>query len=106
MTQIRPNESQSQSTDIQWNLSARAVVNPSGESGQLHAHPNCYWSGVYYVDDGGVTNDPSVAGELELLDPRGPAPVMYSSRLRMNVPGGENAGAYQRVKPKVALSAR
>ncbi len=103
MTQIRPNEGQAQSTEIQWNLSARAVVNPRGESSQLHAHPNCFWSGVYFVDDGGVNNDPSVSGELELLDPRGPAPVMYSSRLRMNVPGGENAGDYQRIRPKSGL---
>ncbi len=103
MTQVRPAENVSLSQEIPWSLSARAVVNPDGEASLLHAHPNCFWSGVYYVDDGGATNDSAVAGELELLDPRGPAPVMYSSAVRMNVPGGENAGGYHRITPKSGL---
>ena len=103
MTQIRPGENSAPSEEIQWSLSARAVVNPDGEAGLLHTHPNCFWSGVYYADDGGITDNSSVAGELELLDPRGPTPVMYSSTVRMNVPGGENAGGYHRIRPKSGL---
>ncbi len=103
MTQIRPAENTSPSQEIPWSLSARAVVNPDGDASLAHAHPNCFWSGVYYADDGGITSDSSVAGELELFDPRGPAPVMYSSAVRMNVPGGENAGSYHRIRPKNGL---
>jgi uncharacterized protein (TIGR02466 family) len=103
MTQTRLNENQAQSTEIKWNLSSQAVVNPCGENNQLYAHPNCFWSGVYFVDDGGNTNDHPVVNELELLDPRGLAPIMYNSNLRMNIPGGENAGAYHQIKPKSGL---
>lgn len=103
MTQIRPGKDNPQSHEIPWSLSARAVVNPLGEHDLLHAHPNCFWSGVYYVDDGGINDNLTAAGQLELLDPRGPGPVMYSSAVRMNVPGGENAGGYHRIRPKSGL---
>jgi uncharacterized protein (TIGR02466 family) len=103
MTQIRPDDSGSQTREIPWSLNARAVVNSSGENDLLHAHPNCFWSGVYYVDDGGIADDPSLAGELELFDPRGSAPVMYNSTYRMNVPDGESAGGFHRIRPQNGL---
>jgi len=40
-------------------------VNRSGHGNEYHSHPGSYWSGVYYVDDGGIAADPSLGGELE-----------------------------------------
>ncbi|MFC9472699.1 TIGR02466 family protein [Nocardia sp. NPDC056952] len=44
-----------------------AVVYRSGASHRLHTHHESAWSGVYYIDTGGVDGD---AGHLQLLDPR------------------------------------
>ncbi len=49
---------------------AWANVNRHGDYNVVHTHPNCMWSGVYYVTKG--QPDPSIAqnGLLEILDPR------------------------------------
>ncbi|MFI8977457.1 putative 2OG-Fe(II) oxygenase [Nocardia asteroides] len=44
-----------------------AVVYRSGASHRLHTHHESAWSGVYYIDVGGVGEG---AGHLQLLDPR------------------------------------
>jgi len=31
-------------------------VNRSGHGNEFHSHPGGYWSGVYYVDDGGIAD--------------------------------------------------
>ena len=50
-----------------------ANINRDGDYNILHAHPNCMWSGVYYVQPG--KPDPSVpySGLLELIDPNAAA---------------------------------
>jgi len=65
---------------------------------EFHSHPGAYWSGVYYVDDGGTADNPSLGGELEFMDPRGPLPLMNAPHLRMT--GNMTAGANERVTPK------
>jgi hypothetical protein len=65
---------------------------------QVPLHSSAYWSGVYYVDYGGVAVDASLGGELEFMDQRGPVPVMNAPHLRMS--GGPSAGATERVQPK------
>jgi uncharacterized protein (TIGR02466 family) len=80
-----------------------ANVNRSGHSNEVHSHPGAYWSGVYYVDDGGIGADPALGGELEFLDPRGPLPVMNAPHLGFAGPGGLSAGASERVVPKPGL---
>ena len=49
---------------------AWANVNRHGDYNVVHTHPNCMWSGVYYVTKG--QPDPAIAqnGLLEILDPR------------------------------------
>ncbi len=42
-----------------------------GHGNEFHSHPGSFWSGVYYVDDGGIAADPALGGELEFMDPRG-----------------------------------
>ena len=50
-----------------------ANINRDGDYNILHAHPNCMWSGVYYVQPG--EPDPAVpySGLLELIDPNAAA---------------------------------
>ena len=41
-----------------------AIVNPPGSANRAHIHPNCLWSGVYYVQT------PENSGGIEFIDPR------------------------------------
>ncbi len=47
-----------------------ANVNRRGDYNVVHTHPNCMWSGVYYVTPGDPDPDVPQGGLLELLDPR------------------------------------
>lgn len=53
---------------FEMGLEMWANISPAGASNQLHAHPGCVWSAVYYVDDGGDLE----SGRLVLHDPRYP----------------------------------
>jgi uncharacterized protein (TIGR02466 family) len=85
---------------ILWQANMWANINRSGHGNEFHSHPGSYWSGVYYVDDGGVPADPSLGGELEFMDPRGPAPAMYAPHLAFALPGGLSVGTNQTIVPK------
>ena len=50
---------------------AWANVNGPGDANICHYHPGAFWSGAYYVEDGGCATDPTLGGEFEMLDPRG-----------------------------------
>jgi uncharacterized protein (TIGR02466 family) len=80
-----------------WIANMWANVNRSGHGNEFHSHPGAYWSGVYYVDDGGIGADPSLGGEIEFMDPRGPVPLMNAPHLRMS--GGPSAGGTMRLRP-------
>src|SRR3984893_16980466 len=83
-----------------WGANMWANVNRSGHGNEFHSHPGGYWSGVYYVDDGGIADDPSLGGELEFMDPRGPMAAIYAPHLAVAMPGGLKAGANEPVIPK------
>lgn len=51
-------------------LDCWAVVNGPGASNTVHNHPNCFLSGVYYVEA------PPDCGDLFFLDPRAAAVMM------------------------------
>ena len=85
---------------IAWQTNAWANINRKGHGNEFHTHPGAYWSGVYYVDDGGIGDDPALGGELEMQDPRGIAPAMYAPLLAFAVPGGQSVGASELVAPK------
>ena len=85
---------------IMWQANMWANINRNGHGNEFHSHPGSYWSGVYYVDDGGSAADPSLGGELEFMDPRGPAPAMYAPHLAFAIPGGLSVGANETVQPK------
>ena len=84
---------------VPWRANMWANVNRAGHGNEFHCHPGSFWSGVYYVEDGGIADDPTLGGALEFMDPRGPAPAMYAPHLAFAVPGGQSIGACETVPP-------
>ena len=72
---------------IEWRTECWANVNRRGQANKLHTHPGCFWSGTYYVDDGGVAEDPSLGGEFEFFDPRGVGPLLGETERAVLAPG-------------------
>lgn len=68
---------QGESHRFQLSMEMWANVSPPGASNHVHAHPNAFWSAVFFVADGGAKDD----GHLVLLDPRFPMAQMYNSDL-------------------------
>ena len=87
----------------QWKVNCWANINRSGHGNEFHCHPGSFWSGTYYVDDGGIATDSALGGELEFMDPRGPAPAMYAPLLTFAVPGGASIGASQTITPRAGM---
>lgn len=83
-----------------WRINSWANINRTGHGNQLHTHPGALWSVSYYVDDGGIAEDPSLGGEFEIADPRGVAPVMYAPQLTFPGPDGLSLGESQRLTPR------
>jgi len=83
---------------VTWIGNMWANVNRTGNANEYHSHPGSYWSGTYYVDDGGIDANPDLGGELEFLDPRGPVPLMNAPHLR--IAGNLSAGSTERIRPK------
>jgi uncharacterized protein (TIGR02466 family) len=86
-----------------WTVQAWANVNGPGDGNICHYHPGSFWSGTYYVADGGCGADPSLGGEFEMLDPRGPGPGMYAPALRFATEDGLSAGSGETIRPKPGL---
>ena len=42
---------------VTWRANMWANINKSGHGNEFHSHPGSFWSGVYYVDDGGIGVD-------------------------------------------------
>jgi uncharacterized protein (TIGR02466 family) len=85
---------------IAWKTNAWANVNRRSHGNEFHTHPGAYWSGTYYVDDGGIGDDHAQGGEFEMQDPRGVAPAMYAPLLGFAVAGGQSAGASELIHPR------
>ena len=86
--------------EVAWLVNAWANVNRRGHANDIHAHPGAVFSGCYYVDDGGIADDPSLGGELQLADPRGIAPAMYAPELAVALSGCQTAGGNELIPPK------
>ncbi|SDH90705.1 TIGR02466 family protein [Pseudomonas panipatensis] len=84
---------------LNWRYNAWANLNRAGDGNALHGHPGCFWSGVYWVDDGGCGADPSLGGQLEFIDPRGLMPSHYNPQLRMRIQGCLSAGYATGIAP-------
>ncbi len=85
---------------VGWVATAWANVNRAGHGNRAHAHPGAYWSGIYWVDDGGAASDPARGGMLELADPRGILPTMVAPQLRCAVAATHGDGEGERVTPE------
>ncbi len=85
---------------VPWAVNAWANVNRQGQGNEAHAHPGSFLSGCYYVDDGGIAEDPSLGGALRLIDPRGVAPAMYAPELAVALSGCATAGAAELIQPR------
>ena len=83
---------------VTWIGNMWAIINRSGDVNDYRSHPGSYWSGVYYVDDGGIAANPALGGELEFLDPRGAVPLMNAPHLR--IAGHRSAGSSERLVPQ------
>lgn len=88
---------------VAWKMNAWANINRSGHANEFHTHPGSYWSGTYYVEDGGIGADPSLGGEFELQDPRGIAPAMYAPNLAFTMPGTQSVGASELISPRAGM---
>ena len=86
-----------------WTVEAWANVNASGDSNSCHYHPGSFWSGSYYVADGGCADDTSLGGEFEMFDPRGPAPMMHAPALKFGGEDGLSAGSAETIRPRPGL---
>ena len=88
---------------VTWRTNAWANINGKGHGNEFHTHPGCFWSGTYYVEDGGIAADPELGGELELQDPRGVAPAMYAPKLCIAMPHGPAMGATETMAPRAGV---
>lgn len=86
-----------------WSARAWANVNEYGHANEFHYHPGVYWSGTYYVDDGGRQEDESLGGEFEVMDPRGPGVAMYAPSLVFDDGGHNTGGTTIRFTPRAGL---
>jgi uncharacterized protein (TIGR02466 family) len=86
-----------------WTMQAWANVNGPGDGNISHYHPGSFWSGTYYVDDGGCAENASLGGEFEMLDPRGPGPGMYAPALKFAGEDGASVGAGETIRPRPGL---
>nr|WP_315425746.1 TIGR02466 family protein [uncultured Albidiferax sp.] len=86
-------------SNVEWRVNAWANVNYPGSANALHGHPGAFWSGIYWVDDGGRNSDPTVEGDLEFMDPRGLLPSVYAPSLRFKIEGCLSAGYSETIAP-------
>lgn len=86
--------------EIDWKVSAWANVNHAGDINIPHSHPGNFWAAVYYVEIEDVGSEEMSGGELELIDPRGPLPMMYAPKLCIGIKGYEAAGKSELYRPR------
>jgi uncharacterized protein (TIGR02466 family) len=63
--------------NFNYRIDGWANVSRHGNYNSAHNHPNCLWSGVYYVATGTPDPESQMNGRLELLDPRAGVNMMY-----------------------------
>lgn len=83
-----------------WVATAWANVSRAGDRNRPHGHGGAFWSGVYWVDDGGIADDPTLGGLLEFSDPRGMLPLMAAPHLRVALDDCLSDGAARAITPQ------
>ena len=69
---------QGDTRSFKYRLDGWANINRRGAYNTVHNHPNCLWSGVYYVAPGKPDPEPAHNGKLELLDPRAGTNMLFT----------------------------
>lgn len=92
--------SQSGADPVGWVVRMWANVSEGGASNQLHCHPGAFWSGVYYVDDGGFGDDAGVGGRLILHSPHESIAAMYAPDVHIKLPTGQRLSSTVVVRPR------
>ena len=98
-----PRDREAQPVRPDWVFTGWANVNGPGDSNFCHYHPGSFWSGTYYVDDGGAAGIEQAGGGFEMLDPRGPAAAMLAPALGFAGEGGTAAGMTETIEPRPGL---
>lgn len=83
-----------------WKVNAWANINRPGNGNDMHCHPGAFWSGCFYVDDGGISGRDHIGGAIEFYDPRGPLPMAYNPLVKMAIKGCVTAGLGERIFPQ------
>ena len=94
---------QGEPVQVAWRINCWANINRHGHGNEFHTHPGAFWSGSYYVTDGGAADDPALGGEFEVQDPRGVAPAMYAPNLTFAGPAGPSLGASEVIRPRAGM---
>ncbi|MEQ8653118.1 MAG: putative 2OG-Fe(II) oxygenase [Kiloniellales bacterium] len=77
-----------------WDVLWFAEVCLPGQGQPIHDYPRADWCACFLIDDGGGQGE---SGEVELLDPRGAAVLIYAPDLTFDAPGSEVLGISQTV---------
>lgn len=85
---------------MKWRVNAWANINGPGNGNDMHCHPGAFWSGCFYVDDGGINGRDHIGGAIEFYDPRGPLPMAYNPLVKMAIKGCITAGLGERIFPQ------
>jgi hypothetical protein len=89
---------------LDWKIAASAAIRQKGDYLERAARPGCFWSGVYFVDDGyQKLDDEALGGECELSDPRGVLPAMVAPQYGFRVPNGLTAGQIETIRPQSGM---
>jgi uncharacterized protein (TIGR02466 family) len=88
---------------LNWKIQVWANVNRTGASNKIHYHPGAFWSGCFYVDDGGIDGHEHLGGAIEFHDPRGAMPMMYAPTIKMKIADCFTAGLSERIYPKTGM---
>ena len=87
-----------------WKITARAIARSRGDQREMTARPGAFWAGVYFVDDRyAKSDDEALGGQIELGDPRGPVPGMLAPNLAFRLPGGQNGGFSEVIRPQSGM---
>lgn len=87
-----------------WIPELWANVSKKGNANQYHTHPGSFWSAVAYIDDGYEgDDDPTLGGELQLLDPRMPMIRMNAPDLRLLDTDGQTMPSEISIRPETGM---
>lgn len=93
-----------QKVALDWKIRARAAVREKGHYLKPASHPDAFWSGLYFVDDGyHKSDDETLGGEYEMVDPRSALLPHTNSAYGYRIPGAPIAGVSEIIRPQTGM---